>query len=238
MKLPSLVAAAVLLTICTLPAAADPVTLEDPDNGASSGWQVEWMDGGPVQDVRAVKVDRDASTLTISIEKDFGPYWWEDDEIVFPIAPLSFTPDGSSGESPVSTIIIQGETIDNNTGATWRTFEWSILLSNSAEFLIAESGGWDVQPFTQKAWLAPGGGPAQGNTAVSLIAHDGEVPTDTTFEPTGGLVIHVTEDGRQNGFGIKQIVFPEPTSLVAVAAALGALVARKRRRFSAGKSSR
>jgi len=232
MKLQTLVTAAVLLSMGMLPAGANPVALEDPDTGASSGWKVQWTADGPVQEVRTVEVDRDASTVTIWIEKDFGPYWWEDDEIVFPIGALSFTPDPGSGESPVSTVILQGETIENHTGAAWQSFEWAIMLSTSAQFSIGDSGGWDVQPFTETAWYAPGGGPAQADTANSLVARAGEVPTGTTFQPTGDLVIEVTEEGQQNGFGIKQIIFPEPTSLAALTAMLGVLLARRRRRIA------
>jgi len=222
--------ALVLLSIGAVPTLADPVALQDPDTSVYSGWNADWDPSGAVRDVRVIEVDRNASTVTLWIEKDFGPYEIVDDEVEFPVAPVSFTIDTDSGQPPVSQIILQGETIVNNSGASWSHFNWIIMQPDAADFLIAESGAWDVQPFAARLWRDAAGGAPQGNLARSLTAWDGSVPTGTTFAPTVDLVIDVTEQGRQSGFTLKQTVFPEPSCLAMLAVTVGSLLARRRRR--------
>jgi MYXO-CTERM domain-containing protein len=228
MKLKSLSVAAALLGISALPVLATPIPLQDPNTGAFSGWNVSWDES--VVSVRTIEVDRTASVVRIAIEKDFGPYEMADGRIELPDALVNFTLDSDSGQTPVSLIVIESETIANNTGASWNHFDWIIMQTGAADFLVAESAGWDVSPFAAKVWLD-----ASGNVAHHLSARDGTVPDGGIFAPAGGLVIAA---GGEAPFALKQIPLPEPSCLAMLAAGLCAVAARRRRRDAADKPAR
>jgi len=191
--------------------------LVDP-GGDDSGWKVLWDE--TVVSVTVYDVDRQAGTVRISIVKDFGPA--EDDGeggLEVPDALLTFTPSGTA--TPVNTVIVQNETIHNNSGVTWDGFAWGVL--NAAEFRVAESAGWDVSPFQRKRWVDQ-----VGNAATNLVADGGSLASGGDFTPSGDLTIFASGTAS---FTLKQIHAPEPCTLaILAAAACGALARRRVRR--------
>jgi len=225
MRFSTFVAAAVLLGIGVLPLAGSPVPLEDPNTGLCAGWNASWDES--VVSVTTIEVDRGASVVRIAIEKVFGPWEPGDGEIEFPDALINFTIDSDCDQPPVSRIIVERESIANDTGVSWSRFDWILMQTGAADFLVAESAGWDVSPFAPKVWLDP-----VGNVAHHVSAQDGTVPDGGTFTPSGGLVIAA---GGEAPFTLKQVVLPEPSVLAVLAAGLCGLAARRRVRSKSRK---
>lgn len=200
-----------------LPALGAPMPLVDP-GGDDSGWKVSWDE--TVVSVTVRDVDRQAGTVRISIVKDFGPA--EDDGeggMEVPDALLTFAPSGTV--TPVNMVIVQDETIHNNSGVTWKGFAWAVL--NAAEFRVDESAGWVVSPFQRKRWMDQ-----VGNAATNLVADSGSLADGGDFTPSGDLTIYALGTAP---FTLKQIEAPEPCTLaILAAAACGALARRRVRR--------
>ena len=213
-------AALSLLAIGAVELLAAPVSLQDPTTQVSSGWSVSWDES--IVSVQVKEVDLSASSMTIVIDKNFGPYEVDGGQIEFPDALLTFTIDVGSGQTPVSRIIIERESIVNHTTAPWDRFDWIIMQTGAADFLVAESAGWDASPLKDRAWQD-----AVGNVAHRLTASNGVVAAGATFQPTGNLVIAAGGDAP---FTLKQIPIPEPTSVALLGVAICALAARRRTR--------
>ena len=79
------------------------------------------------------------------------------------------------------------------------------METEAAHFLIQESAGWQVSPFATAAWDQ-----TSGNLARRLIAEEGSVPDDGTFNPHADLVIAPQGDVP---FHLKQFVTPEPSAV-------------------------
>lgn len=212
------IAALALSAGFALPALGTPMPLVDP-GGDDSGWKVSWDE--TVVSVTVRDMDRQAGTVRISIVKDFGPA--EDDGeggMEVPDALLTFAPSGTV--TPVNMVIVQDETIHNNSGVTWKGFAWAVL--NAAEFRVDESAGWVVSPFQRKRWMDQ-----VGNAATNLVADGGSLADGGDFTPSGDLTIFASGTAP---FTLKQIHVPEPGTLaILAAAACGALARRRVRRF-------
>lgn len=206
-----LLCTAVLLFLCLSPLPAA-VMITDA-HGHNSGWSVSWE--GAVRGLTVIDVDSNASTLTISITKDFGPD--EDDEL--PVAAINFT-QVLDDANTVRRIIIQSETIANHTDTCWTEFRWVLLPPGRVDFNTGLSSGWDVSPFTTKTYLTTSGYKA-------LVADGGTVPDGTNFTPSGNLVIDADLSAEDVHFAMKQIVVPEPTCLVLLGAGAAMLVRRR-----------
>jgi len=182
-----------------------PVALIDGD-GHDSGWTV--TSGGAALDLLAgniIDVDLDAKTATITVAKEFGPYV-EDLLLgtVFPVGSLTFTEVNANADL-IDRIIIQSETIVNNTGVYWDSYAWHVQPTGAADFNANDSSGWDVAPFGTQSF----------ESANKLVADNGIVANGATFSPSGDLVIDINLDSSTAplSFSFKQHVTPEPATM-------------------------
>ena len=206
----------VVLAVCLSPLTAAPIALIDPGDADNSGWTASLF--GAATGITTVEVDLDESTVNITIEKDFGPYEVDDGEIEFPIAKITFN-QVLDDDNTVSRIIIDSESIDNNTGAAWTQFEWLVVPTGAAAFNTGESAGWNVSPFASSTFV-------DSNT---LKAFDGTIANGATFSPSGGLVIDIdlSASGSPIAFDLKQRVVPEPTCLAMLVLGAAAILRRR-----------
>ena len=210
----------ILLTGALSPLQAAPVPLIDAA-GDDSGWTVE--SGGAALDLISadiIDVDLSARTVTIHIEKDFGPFEEFLGEIIFPIGSVTFAEVNPNADL-IDTIIIQSETIANNTGLAWNGFSWQVSPESTGSFDTAASSGWTVTPFGDKLFA----------TDHKLLAIDGSVPDSATFVPTGNLVIDIHTDSSDGPLAItlKQHITPEPVSIALIAAGIPFVLRRRRK---------
>ena len=185
------------------PVQATPVALIDGD-GHDSGWTVE--SGGAALDLLAgniIDVDLSAKTATITVAKEFGPPEEFLGTIIPAVGSLTFVETDVNGDK-INKIIIQSETIDNNTGVAWDRFAWYVQPTGAAEFNAAESSGWTEASFSSWSF----------DTANELVASNGSVANGATFSPSGGLVIDINLDSSTAplSFTFKQHT-PEPATL-------------------------
>ena len=214
------------------PVQADFVEIDLIDvDGDDSGWTVT-SDGVTALDLlpsNIIDVDlaSDVKTVTITIEKDYGPYAHNPilDRIDFPVAILTFNKAGANADS-IDKIIILSETVDNHTGVAWDCFSWKLAPGGAAKFNTDESSGWSEAAFADWSF----------ETDRHLLASNGSVANDDTFSPSGGifppsggLVIDILlGDSETGGFTLKQSVSPEPATLILLGAGLPLLLKRKR----------
>ncbi len=203
---------------------AAPVPLIDAA-GDDSGWTVE--SGGAALDLALndiLDVDLSAKTVTIHIPKDFGPYEEFLGSIIFPVGSVTFAEVNPNADL-IDKIIVQSETIANNTGIAWNGFSWQVSPESAGSFNTAESAGWTVTPFANKSFA----------TNHQLLASDGSVPDGAVFSPTGNLVIDIHNDSSDAPLAItlKQHVTPEPVSIALIAAGIPFMLRRRRSRAKA-----
>jgi hypothetical protein len=193
-------------------------TLVDTD-GDDSGWVVTPLESSYTT-VSVVDVDPATSTLRIRIVKTHGTPE-EGEEL--PPRHIKFD-QARDDANTMRRIIIEGESIRNDTGVAWRQYEWFVMDSNRVSFDVAGSSGWTVGPFTRQTFLDLG--------ATKVLRVDGgTVSDDANFTPSGGLVIETDLSGPSPvSFTLKQFPsdVPEPCTL----ALLGAGAWAFRRRLS------
>ena len=207
----------VLLAWGVSPVQATPIPLVDGD-GDDSGWTVE--SGGAALDLLSsdiIDVDLAAKTVTITVAKEYGTYTVTLGEIIFPVGTLTFNEVNANADL-IDKIIIESETIVNNTGLAWDSFSWQLLPTAAAEFNIGESSGWTEPSFSH--WPL---------TAQQLLASNGTVANGATFAPGRNLVIDIHLDASAGPLAIslKQNVTPEPATL-AVLFVGGVLIVSRR----------
>ncbi|MFB3892429.1 MAG: PEP-CTERM sorting domain-containing protein [Phycisphaerae bacterium] len=202
----------------TAPAAFVPLTLGPTDSGWT--WDNSSM---PAGNITVTDINTGASTLTITVSKDFT-------DIKTPVL-LTFQQDLPDAQT-MARIIIHSESIKNDTGVNWTAFRWSIFETGTALFDPSASGGWTVTPFSPSpgAWQSNNGSP---NGA--LLANGGSgVAAGATWTPTGDLYINVDLTGNSTdnaNFTLKELAVPEPGSLCMLAlATLFAIGGRRARR--------
>jgi len=209
MSLTRLCLGLVALTVLSASASADPIALD------ASGWSVEFLGSRVTGTVTVVETGTDY--VKILVEKDFSDAIWEGGEWDFPVAQLNFT---QTGANPVSTIIIDGEDIDNNTGLPWTEFRWNVFPGGNAYIDTAASAGWTVAPMAGWVGLTP-----QGAGYLTVVASGGSpVPDGATFSPTGGLVVNAAGE-----FTFKQFPVPEPAALTLILVGAGLAMRRRKR---------
>jgi hypothetical protein len=175
-----------------------------------SGWHVDF--GGATTGVTVTDVDLDNKTATITITKDydeaptdvFGTWVFEQ------VGTLTFIEDSANSDL-IDKIIIDSESIDNNTGVTWDRFRWLVEPSGAAEFNAAESSGWNEPSFNN--WIFSNSDNQLDATNGSGVASGSIFP----FAPgaNGDLVIDIVAPASSaiRSFTLKQHVTPEPATM-------------------------
>ena len=204
------------------PIQATDIPLIDGD-GHDSGWAVESTHAAlDLLPGNIIDVDLSARTVTITVVKDFGPYTELLPGVIdFPFGALNFKEIDVNADK-IDRIIIQSETIANNTGLAWDSFSWYVEPSGAAEFNASESASWATTPWFS-SWSF--------ETAHKLVASNGSVANGATFAPGGNLVIDIYPDSSDSPLAItlKQHVSPEPAT-VAVLVVGGILIVSRRLR--------
>lgn len=204
----SLMAALVILLAASSFALATPTPLD------SSGWSYEV---GPGVTASVQFVSLGDNILRVTLAKDFGPVEVIDGESILASCLINFI---RTGQSAVNTIVIQSETIQNNSGLAWQEFYWTVPQTNQALINQSASIGWVPSPFSTVSWV----------TASSLVckATGGTLPSGQSFSPSADLTIDVAPFA--NSFTLKEWSdVPEPVTLALLAAGSLALLPRRRR---------
>lgn len=128
--------------------------------------------------------------MKIQISKDFY-----DPPVggVFPPRVIDFVQIAPDPQT-VPRLIIVDETISNLTGVPWTDYHWALLDQGDAWFNVPLSMGFDVSPFTNKAFSDPANIFNDPNKATDLFADGGIIPPFGTFWPGhagGELVIDI-----------------------------------------------
>ncbi|MCP4375539.1 MAG: hypothetical protein GY794_05110 [bacterium] len=218
-----------ILMICSVsPLQAGTIDL-DYDSGSGiieSGWYVNF--GGSTTGISVTDVDLTNKTATITITKDYdqaptlNPFsnQWD-----FQVGWLTFIED-SANSGLIDKIIIDSESIANNTGVTWGGFRWLVEPAGAAEFNASESSGWNEPSFT--TWTF-------SNSDNQLDATNGSgVASSSVFAPgaNGDLVIDVDLDSSDAALSVhlKQHVTPEPATMAILVAGSCTILRRRFRK--------
>ena len=179
-----------------------------------AGWQVTGDDNTVI-----TLEDTTDTTITISIEKTLSSTGGGE----VPRNTIQFI--GPTSGNTIDQIIVNAETVDNDSGFDWTGYRWEITPNGQVGFDSLTSA-WTVTPFDP---VTPGSwGSFVSGRAGSLEVSGGPVPHNDTFSPAGSLVIDVSDDPAF--FSFKQIAVPEPVSATLMLLALPAIIARRRRK--------
>jgi hypothetical protein len=197
------------------------------------GWQAEVMSGNVTSFVIDA-TDTEKTVIQIAKQFDDPPEFGQ-----FPPIEIAFTQTGSDATT-VPSIVINDETILNNTGFSWTDFHWALIDSGQAWFNVSQSAGFDTSPFTTQSFADnsfPGFG--DPNKMTDLNVEDGVVPNGGTFTPglgaTGGALWIDTDLSNTEPvtFNYKQFptnpAIPEPASLMLMLGGCAVLAGRRRK---------
>ena len=210
---------AVLVMCASTASAAGPLIDGDGDN---SGWLA--LRGGATVDIHVIDVDLPASTVTIWIEKNFGPPAPGEDEVKGTVDFIQCLSD----EQTVQHIVIDYERMRNSTGAVWGHFRWDLTPTSEASVNMLSWGDWGISPFTTRdSWTS-------ATTDTLMASGGGLVLSGDEYTPgLGGsdLVIDVDLAASELDVSLTfiQTVAPEPGCLVFFMAAAGFLLRRRKR---------
>lgn len=206
--------AAVALMVCVTPLVATPITIQD------SGWTWDNISApidGLTVNLHWMSTNKTAGTTTIWIESTYTEQWVKRE--AYPSLILKFI----WHTGAVGKIIIDHETITNQTGQKWTDYTWTTALStNGAAFLQAESSSWTSSRFPTETWSG-----INGNLATTLnLSGTTKLPANGSFTASGGTGLVISSSGT---FKLKEFPVPEPASALLL---LGAFVPLLRRKTS------
>jgi hypothetical protein len=198
-------------------------------NPCDSGWRAITPTDGTVSGIVVDQIT--ANSVSIQIDKDF--LFAPDITGTFPAINIIFEqtlPDANT----VPRIIIEDESVTNQTGVTWTDFHWAIPMGSSgfAWFNQAMSTPFNTSPFNNQSW-ADTWGYVDPNKQTDLNVDGGSLPHGASFFPgliggNGALVMEVDLSLADTDFVLKEFPTPEPATLALVA--FGALGLIRRRR--------
>jgi hypothetical protein len=205
----------------------------DPGGGnpiLDSGWEAIVPDAT----VSGIVIDAitPGSDVRIQIDKNF--LFPPDVGGVFPAIQIIFSqtlPDAQT----VPQIIIEDESITNQTGVEWTDFHWALLDGGSVWFDVGASTPFDTSPFVNQSFV-DNFGFGDANKATDLNVDGGTVAPGGGFFPgiaglNGSLTIEFDLASSNSEFFLKEFPTPEPTTLAFLALGSLGLVARRRRRI-------
>lgn len=218
---------AIILAVLVLCASMASAGLLIDGAGDNSGWLA--LPGGATTGIHVIDVDLVASTVSIWIDKDFGPPAPGEDEVKGTVDFIQMLPDGQT----VQHIVIDYERMTNSTGAAWgwRDFRWDLTPTTAASVNPASWDTWDISPFTtRESWTSA--------TTDTLRASDGVVLGGADFTPglgggAGDLVIDVDLGASGSPVSLTFIQtatpeLPEPGCLVFFMAGAGFVLRRRK----------
>jgi hypothetical protein len=199
------------------------------------GWQAEVMSGN----VTSIVVDGTTGSETIiQMAKQFDdpPEFGQ-----FPPIEIAFTQTGPDATT-VPSIVINDETIINNTGFDWTDYHWALIDGGQAWFNVAQMTGVnaiDTSPFGTQSF-DDNFGFGDPNKMTSFNVEGGVVANGGVFSPglSGGALWIDTSalvsdlDGPVT-FNLKQFptnpAIPEPASLMLMLGGCAVLAGRRRK---------
>ena len=190
------------------------------------GWEATWdasFDVDGLVNVIGLSVSNDGTTVFVRKVAEFRqpppPFG------VFPSIPIVFR---QNAIDAATSIVIEDEIIQNETGEVWSGFVMTLLDEGDANFnpTATDGSGFTFGPFTVKSFTE---GDMKLNFSLGTVA-DGTTWTPGGVPNTGQIWIDVFPDNTNfTQFVLKETPLPEPASL-ALLVMMGPLIALVQRR--------
>ncbi len=199
-------------------------------NACDSGWRAIAPSDGTVAGIVVDAIT--ANSVIIQIDKDF--LFAPDVNGNFPAINIIFEqtlPDAQT----VNHIIIEDESVTNQTGVAWTDFHWALPQaggSGNAWFNKALSTPFNTAPFNNQSW-ADNYGFGDPNKQTDFNVDGGVVLPNTSFFPglingNGQLNMEVDLTSADTDFVLKEFPTPEPATLALLAIGAMSLIRRRR----------